>query len=641
VNAHVKRLLYLLVLLSLIPGGWLAYRRVQHEGRRASVTLLIDELALTEQAAYKGLVPSALAERYREAGLNGVALFEDTLETLALKGRIALLPSTDARAAAALRGEGLSLPPQSLLVAELEPGALEGALAKTAPAPAAITLAGRTWYVFSDPAGGSGAERPAGPDRELLASYYEAGWDIAYRPLNYPGLQNVGSDFPPEARYLIHGGLEVAGNPEKLEDTVAASQSYLTGLIEGTTQAGLADILGEVPAARVFSLAQDWLNTLPPEEAASKYVLAASERGAQLLYVRPYTTETVGEMVTSTETLIRSLRAGLEARGFSVEPVEAAAYESPALLRALASVGVLAGLALVAGLYPGLWGALVALGVLALGLLAGGLSWGALALVAALSFPVLGYALLPPKLWALGAATLVSLVGAALLAAVGSDRNTLLAVTPFAGVAATLVVPPALFALHLALRERPLARWVTDFWNAPVRLGDVLLTLLGAAALALLLLRRGNFPVLPASEAELGLRALLSEWFARPRFKELLGHPLAVLALLNARWPLWIRGLLLTAGVVAQASVVNSFSHYHTPLLVSLERTLVALVLGLALGLLLTPVVRLGERLVSRWLSAAQGSATETAPSPTPRTHASSQSPLPKPRRSSARGQGS
>lgn len=612
----LQRLLYLLVLLSLVPGGLLAYSRIQNEGGRTTVTLLMDELALAEQAAYKGVSPTELAARYRAAGLNGMALFEDTLQTLALKGRVALLPSTSARAEAALRGEALDAPPQSLLVSELEPGALAGALAKNTPAPGTLTLAGRTWYVFPDPNGGDGALRPAGPDREQVAHYHGAGWDLAYRPLNYPGLQNVGADFPPEANYLIHGGLEVAGNPEALSETVAVSQGYLTGLIEGIDQDGIAEVIGQVPAARVFSLAQDWLNTLPPEEVVSKYLLAASERGARLLYVRPYTAEAVGEMVTSTETLVRELRAGLGARGFTVGEVEAVAYRSPVVLRALASVGILAGLVLLAGLYPGLWGVFVAGGVLALGVLAGGVSWDALALVAALTFPVLGYALLPPKLWSLGAATLVSLVGATLLAAAGSDRNTLLAVTPFAGVAATLVVPPALFALHLALKGRPLARWVTDFWNTPVRLGYVLLTLFGLAAFALLLLRRGNFPVLPASEAELGLRALLGELFARPRFKELLGHPLAVLALLNARWPLWVRGLLLTAGVVAQASVVNSFSHYHTPLLVSLERTVVALVIGLALGLLLTPIARLGVRLVARWLGAAQSDPQNATRSP-------------------------
>ncbi len=285
-----------------------------------------------------------------------------------------------------------------------------------------------------------------------------------------------------------------------------------------------------------------------------------------------------------------------------MQPLEFA--PSP-LLRALSGVGVLAGVGLLMTLYPGFWGVLVGLGVLGLGVLAGGLSPDAVALAAALSFPVLGYALLPPKLWSLVAAVLVSLAGAALLAAVGSDRNTLLAVTPFAGVAATLVVPPALFLLCAMLRERPPAAWIKDLWARPVRLGDVALALVLLAALAFILLRRGNFPVIGASEAELGLRALLSDYFARPRFKELLGHPLAVLALLNPSWPRWVRNLLLTAGVVALSSLVNSFSHYHTPLLVSLERTLVALVIGLAVGVLLNLLVRPLVRVTQSWLAKA------------------------------------
>lgn len=209
------------------------------------------------------------------------------------------------------------------------------------------------------------------------------------------------------------------------------------------------------------------------------------------------------------------------------------------------------------------------------------------------------------KLWSLFGAVGISLCGALLLAAVGSERNTLLALTPFAGVAATLVVPPVLFLLWVMLRERSPAGWVKQLWHQPIRLGDVLLALVGLALLALVLLRRGNFPVIAASDAELGVRALLSDYFARPRFKELIGHPLAVLALLNPHWPRWLRGLLLTVGVVALSSILNSFAHYHTPLLVSLERTLVALVLGFILGLVLTPLVRGLERGVSAWLRRA------------------------------------
>ena len=601
---NVRRVLWAIVLLSLIPGGLVVWGRVQTESSSETVTLLLDEPALAQQAAYIGVPPFTLATRYRKAGLNGIALYEETLQTLAERGKVALLPSTDARAEAALNGETVTLPPNGLLVRALEPGALARALAKNRPRPRSVRLDGRSWFVFSEPdaRNRAGAQRPAGPNRARLARYRQDGWDIAYRPVNYPNLTEVGADFP-DVCYLIHEGLEVTGNPNALSETVAASQGYLTGLIEGTDQAGMAAISGKVPLARVFSVSQEWLNTLKPQEVADKYLLAANERGARLLYLRPYTDETVGDMQENTEALVTALRTGLSHEGYRVGPVTALTFRSSPLLRALAGVGVLAGVGLLATLYPGLWGAPVALGVLALGVLAGSLSWDALALTAALSFPVLGYALLPGKLWSLGGAVLVSLIGAVLLAAVGSDRNTLLAVTPFAGVAATLVVPPVLFLSFVMLRERTPAAWVRDFWEHPVRLGDVVLVLIGLTALAFVLLRRGNFPVVGASDAELGLRALLSDYFARPRFKELIGHPLAVLALLNPRWPRPVRGVLLTVGVVALSSIVNSFSHYHTPLLVSLERTVVALVLGLVLGLLLNVVVRFLVRAASSWLS--------------------------------------
>ena len=604
--SRTQRLLWFVVALSLVPGLILAYNRVRVEGGSTSVTLLMDEQALGEQAAFLGTTSFELAQRYREAGLNGVALYEETFETLAAAGDVALLSGNEARAEDILSEGNVSVPANSVLVTALEPDALKGTFAKNTPQPREVPLGNATWYAYPDPGDGEGEERPAGPNREEVARWASAGWDIAYRPYNYPGLREVGADFPPEANYLIHGALEVAGNPNALSETVAASQGYLTGVIEGVEQAGMAQLAGKVPLARTFGINQDWLNTLQPEVVVGKYVLAANERGARLLYVRPYTEETVGDMVQNTEALVRGLRTSLEAEGYSIGEVRRLEYDTVPLLRALSALGVLAGLALLALMYPGGWGVIVSVSVLSLGILAGGPDWDALALAAALAFPVLGYGLLPEKLTSLGLATLISLAGAVLLAAVGSDREALLAITPFAGVAATLVVPPALFLFHYALRYRPPARWITDFWRYPVRLGDVAIVLFGLAALALVLLRRGNFPVIGASGAELGLRDLLSEYFARPRFKELLGHPLAVLALTNGGWAPWLKGLLLTGGVVAQASIVNSFSHYHTPLLVSLERTLVALALGLAVGLVLVPIARLVTGGVKRWLTGAR-----------------------------------
>jgi hypothetical protein len=176
------------------------------------------------------------------------------------------------------------------------------------------------------------------------------------------------------------------------------------------------------------------------------------------------------------------------------------------------------------------------------------------------------------------------------------------------------VVPPALFAAHALLRWRRPAAWVRYLWGYRLRLGDLAVAFAVAAVLGLVVMRRGNFPILGASEAELALRGFLNELFVRPRFKELVGHPMAVLALLNPRWPAWATAPLLVAGVVAQASVLNSFSHYHTPLVVSLQRTVIALALGLVVGLVLVPLARLAVDGVRRWL--ADESAPEVAPTP-------------------------
>jgi hypothetical protein len=187
----------------------------------------------------------------------------------------------------------------------------------------------------------------------------------------------------------------------------------------------------------------------------------------------------------------------------------------------------------------------------------------------------------------------------------------MLAITPFAGVAATLVIPPALFALHYALRFRRPAQWLTEFWHTPIRLGHVLLALLVLAVTTLIILRRGNFPVIAASEGELALRSWLSSLFVRPRFKELMGHSLAVLGLTSRHWPTWVKGALLTGGVLAQGTILNSFSHYHTPFLISFQRSLIALVLGLVMGLLLRVMARLLLRFGEAWLASAK---TETGP---------------------------
>jgi hypothetical protein len=605
----LKRLCWLLIVLSLIPASILVVRRIQAEETRVTVTILLDEEALSKQAEIRGVSTLELAQHYRELGANGVALYEDTFESLAAKGDIALLYGSDMVELAIQRGESIPSALQQntnvMLVSEIKEGATDDIVASNPPEPQTLEFAGRTWYIYP---GNADDLRPAGPDMNTVRAFSEAGFDIAYRPRNFPQLKGVGDDFPEEAHYLIYGGLQVTGFPNNLDKIEAVSQNYITGIIEGTEQDGMKELSRKVPSVKLLSFNQDYVNRrLHPEELIDKYLLAANERGIRIMYVRPYTEEQLGDMFENTDKLIAGLSERLRKEGYDIGALPSLElnYETSPLLRGLSSVGIIAALVLLALMYPGVWGVLVAGGVLALGFIAGRFDWDTLALVAALTFPLIGYGHLKETLASLGVASLISLAGAALLSAVGSDRQSMLSITPFAGVGATLVVPPALYLFHYALRYRRPAQWITEFWNTPIRLGHVALAFLGLAAAGLILLRRGNTPIIPATEAELAFRSWLSDLFVRPRFKEMIGHPMAVLALTNKEWPGWIKAILMTGGVVAQATILNSFSHYHTPLIISLQRTLIALGLGLVFGFILLPLARFIVTLVRRWLASA------------------------------------
>jgi hypothetical protein len=118
----------------------------------------------------------------------------------------------------------------------------------------------------------------------------------------------------------------------------------------------------------------------------------------------------------------------------------------------------------------------------------------------------------------------------------------------------------------------------------------------GMVGLAVMVMRSGNSTPVPPSDMEMRLRAVLDHALVvRPRTKEIfLGHPALILALafILAGWRrgAWI-GVLL--GAVGQVSLVNTFGHIHTPLLISLARVgnglWVGIVVALALWLLSLP----------------------------------------------------
>jgi hypothetical protein len=138
--------------------------------------------------------------------------------------------------------------------------------------------------------------------------------------------------------------------------------------------------------------------------------------------------------------------------------------------------------------------------------------------------------------------------------------------------------------------ERP-----KDVWLSPVLAYQLLAGIAIVAAAAVLVMRSGNDSDISPSQFELALRhGLTNVLSVRPRFKEfLVGFPCMMLvpALLAAhrRAIGWLLALGIGVGI---GDVIDTFSHLHTPLTVSLLRIFNGLAIGVVIGALLVWIYR-------------------------------------------------
>ncbi|WP_456477023.1 DUF5693 family protein [Oceanithermus sp.] len=572
----MRLLLNLAIALALLPTLWALGTRVQVE-RPGPVVLTLDEQAVREEARLRGVDLGELLDRYRDLGVRGLGVYEMRTSDWVERGRALYADGNLLR----LIHPGGGFEPGWYYLSPRNPDDLARITGAWALPQHRVAWLDRVWIGFPKDV----ANLPLGPDEAFVLERYRKGNYIVYRPYN-DRLRRWPPPLPEPVQAYVFAGEEALGFPDHLAEARALLNAPV-GYIEGADQKGVLAIAKHHPTLRVFSLQAEWQLKLSPEAAADKYLLAARERGHQVLYFRPWPEP------EKTERFIARVKEGLAASGIALGEPEPRELELPAAKNA-AWIGVLAGLLLLALAYPQPLGALLAVGLALGAFVYAGSQAGPL--LAALVFASLGFVQYRQGMRAWFAAFLYALAGAAFLAALGSNTATLLGLTPFKGVLLTLAVPPLLVLLAQLPRDRSPKALLAEAWEHRVRLGEVVLALAALAALAVVLLRRGNTSFVP--ELELQLRAVLQDWMVRPRFKEIFGHAMAVVGLTQP-WPAWVKAGLLAFAALADASILNTFSHYHTPLLVSLARTVNGAVAGLALGLLLAGAVWT----VRRWWS--------------------------------------
>ncbi|MDS1029666.1 DUF5693 family protein [Bacillota bacterium LX-D] len=377
------------------------------------------------------------------------------------------------------------------------------------------------------------------------------------------------------------------------------------GLIEFYPQEGfnqLANAL-EKNVVRLHSIAPAQMSKMTPNAARDRYTLAVTERNIRSILVRMFFNTKSTDWLGDNTLYLESLKDSITNQGYTLgspQAIQGPLYH--ARLTILIGLGVIAG------------------GIVLLKLLGfGKLSYllGLLGLLGWLGLLFTGHGIMVRKLFALGSVIIfpsaavllnlrnegvdlgksilllvrtscISLIGALLMVGLLADSNFMLKLDQFSGVKIAHLIPIVLIigALFWRLEKHNLWHKIREILNANLKVFMVLMAVFLTLALAIYIMRTGN-DAAPVSGLELTFRSWLDKiLLVRPRTKEfLIGHPLMLLSFYLGYKHRYLP--LLVLGIIGQISMVNTFAHIHTPLVISLLRAFHGLWLGILIGVIL------------------------------------------------------
>ena len=427
------------------------------------------------------------------------------------------------------------------------------------------------------------------------------------------GLRNAVFGYPdhlPDAAEVFkeHG----AKSPRPF--TLGAIETYDDTQIQKGSETLARMIPGQT--VRVQAIARTELDKIQIAEALARYELGVRERNVRVVYLRPWLHQDGDLTIEQTNVeFVKTLADGLKAHGFRLgraTPIPLYRGDNRILI-GIAALGVpslfvlllgyfgwyrrtwaIAAYALAAVLYTG--GVLAHHDMLARSVLAllGALLFSAVAVIA-----IAGAFAEPPAArlrdqivrslaWTL-LATVVALLGALLVVGLMSSPLAMEEIERFRGVKLVLSLPP-LIALLLYLFSGRFASGIErprDVFGAPVYVYQIFAGIAIVAAGALLVMRSGNQSDLAPTRFELALRHGLGSLLSvRPRLKEFaIGFPalmvLPALSPAHRRAAGWLFAMAIGVGI---GDVIDTFSHLHTPLVISAVRVGIGFAIGALAG---------------------------------------------------------
>ncbi|OCL25477.1 hypothetical protein U472_14110 [Orenia metallireducens] len=607
----MKRFLSLIVIVGLLFAIFLITKRHQVESTNRDVELVMDYSLLAEKEQVDLLI------KLKELGVNSVAFEQESLRTLDTKNRITYYSGRELNFLSKfisqdkdfdidnlyITGDNkLLLRLKDLLVMKLGEGRVEQS---------------GDFLVISDWED-KYLDTPLYFDTEVMAKLKGLRFNLVPRV----AANNSVKDFReminrlPDFEKVIFSGDNVVGYPEEIKETAKALKE--NGMTLGVIEPFIAYQLGanqlarriNLNAVRVHSLQQEELAKLGVEKTTDRYFKAVYERNVRVLYLKPF------DEREDTIKFIKVLAEKLHKFGYHLETAKPFRHmNNNEGLKLIVAVSIIAIISLVLTLWsPKLAYLCFGLGTLVLVTLYSfnsQLILELMALKSAIIFPLITFIYLVNSIK--GNNTLINtynlfiqgititLCGGVLIEGLLADREYLLQVSQFRGIKLAFLLPLILSTVYYLYFEYgslgDLKKDINKLLTRKISIQDVIIISTLIIGGIIYLIRTGNNPIIPVTGLELQLRALLEDILViRPRFKSfLLGHPLLILGIylsFKEQQYLW----LLLLGLIGQITILNTFSHLHTPFIISLIRVLIGVGLGGVIGGGLIGIVKLISR---------------------------------------------
>ena len=647
-SKKVPQVFVFFIIIALAVSAIVLFNRSVLENQFKQVELVMSLDELRELAYQEGYKEDELLKEIKIAGINSIAIHEDSLDKLSLSGDILyfsnrefnkfqfFLKTLNLIDKIQLSGG------ESYIVFKNEKeyirikDYLQRQLGKN-------TIKDYSFLTFrSLKVKGSEEKLEAlglGFSREDIQLVKDIGFEVILRFKNFSQIGKEDIDFKFEESNeagnisgIIFDGESVLGYPSKenmfLTAELLRTKKYPFGMIEFANQEGIKTIAHSASelAVKVHSITKEEMEIISTQKALERWIRAAKERKVRIFYIKPFLNEELNLLEENTS-YIKNIKDNLNDCGFSTGKASLFnPYQESNIFILILILGVISGgiilLKNIFNLKKIQNYALLVLGILfSIAFLLLGkeiLLIKLFALLSALIFPTLaiisnekyflgdsfycetkstkktyqensGYFIMI-KIVLLGFFRIifVTLSGALLIAALLSSGKFMLGIEQFSGIKISYLLPLLLVLGIMWLKQNEGKLLILETIKKPILIEHVIILAFFAVFLVIYVARSGNFSFLPVLGIEEKIRVFLEKiLIARPRNKEfLIGYPALLLAIsMNYLKIKEFKIPIIIIGTIGPVTLINTFCHIHTPFLFSLLRTFNGVWLGVLIGL--------------------------------------------------------